>query len=94
MGTLMVVHRIFDTTTGDMEGSCLGTGITLLQSNGLIPMLPFKNGTIGLAVLILMILFLKNSFNGTRGHIRYPTPAAPRQLPIPVANPPHQENVF
>ena len=72
MGTLMVVCRIFDTTTGDMEGSCLGTGITLLQSNSLIPMLLFMNGIKGLAVLILMILFLKNSFDRTKGYIRYP----------------------
>ena len=28
MGTLMVVHQIFDITTGDIEGICPGTGIT------------------------------------------------------------------
>ena len=72
METLMVVHQIFDTTTGDMEGNCLGTGITLLQSNSIILLLLFKNGIEGLAILILTILFSKNFFDRTKGHIRYP----------------------
>ena len=67
----MVVHQIFDITTRGMEGSCLETGITLLQSDGLILLLPLKSGIIGLAVLILTIPFLKNFFDRTKGHIRH-----------------------
>ena len=71
METLMVVHRIFNTTTGGMEGICLGTGITLPHNVGTILTPPLKSGMEGLAVLILMILFSKNFFNRTKGHIRY-----------------------
>ena len=71
MGIWMIAHQEFDITTQGMEGSCLGTGITLLQSDGSIWLLPLWNGTIGLAILILTILFSKNFFNRTKGYIRH-----------------------